>query len=214
MAAGYFVYASKFIGGELVFPFGGTLDLKWGIIIFTVIVYVATTNSVNLTDGLDGLAAFTSVAYFIGFSLVLFFLWRDALSAGDGEYAKQLLSLTIYSVCLLGGLLGYLLFNGYPAKIWMGDTGSLALGAGVATVAIFAKIPILIAVAGIMFVWSSISVILQVLYFKLTKKRIFLMAPFHHHLEMKGLKESKIVTIYFVVSMVAAAITLIFARAK
>ena len=214
VAAGYFVYASKFIGGELVFPFGGTLDLKWGIIIFTVIVYVATTNSVNLTDGLDGLAAFTSVAYFIGFSLVLFFLWRDALSAGDGEYAKQLLSLTIYSVCLLGGLLGYLVFNGYPAKIWMGDTGSLALGAGVATVAIFAKIPILIAVAGIMFVWSSISVILQVLYFKLTKKRIFLMAPFHHHLEMKGLKESKIVTIYFVVSMVAAAITLIFARAK
>lgn len=213
VAVGYFVYASRFIGGELIFPFGASLDIKWGIIIFTVIVYVATTNSVNLTDGLDGLAGYTSAAYFIAFSLVLFFLWRDAEAAGDSEYAKQLLSLTIYSVCLLGGLLGYLVFNGYPAKIMMGDTGSLALGAGVATVAVFAKIPILIAVAGIMFVFSSISVIVQVLFFKLTKKRVFLMAPFHHHLEMKGMHESKIVTLYFVVSMLAGAITLIFARA-
>ncbi|MBR4800204.1 MAG: phospho-N-acetylmuramoyl-pentapeptide-transferase [Clostridia bacterium] len=213
VAVGYFVYASGFIGGELVFPFGATLDIKWGIIIFTVLVYVATTNSVNLTDGLDGLAGYTSVAYFITFTLVLFFLWRDAESEGNAEYAKQLLSLTVYSASLLGGLLGYLVFNGYPAKIWMGDTGSLALGAGVASVAVFAKIPILIVVAGIMFVFSSISVILQVLSFKLTKKRVFLMAPFHHHLEMKGLKESKIVTIYFVVSMAAGALTLIFARA-
>ena len=213
VAVGYFVYASKFIGGELIFPFGASLDIKWGIIIFVVIVYVATTNSVNLTDGLDGLAGYTSVAYFITFSLVLFFLWRDAEAAGDAEYAKQLLSLTIYCVCLLGGLLGYLVFNGYPARIMMGDTGSLALGAGVATVAVFAKIPILIAVAGIMFVFSSISVIVQVLFFKLTKKRVFLMAPFHHHLEMKGMHESKIVTLYFVVSMLAGAITLILARA-
>ena len=94
----------------------------------------------------------------------------------------------------------------------MGDTGSLALGAGVASVAIFVRQPFLIAVAGIMFVWSSISVIVQVLYFKLTKKRVFLMAPFHHHLEMKGLHESKIVTIYFVVSMVFGCLTLLLAR--
>lgn len=212
LAVGYFVYANGFIGGTLAFPFGGSLDIKWGIILFTVLVYVATTNSVNLTDGLDGLAGFTSTAYFVAFTLILFFLWRDAANAGNAEYAKQLLSLTVYSACLLGGLLGYLVFNGYPAKIWMGDTGSLALGAGVATVAVFTKIPILIAVGGIMFVWSSISVIVQVLCFKLTKKRVFLMAPFHHHLEMKGMKETQIVTLYFVISMLAGAIMLILAR--
>ena len=213
VAVGYFVYASRFIGGEVVFPFGASLDLKWGIILFVVLIYVATTNSVNLTDGLDGLAGYTSVAYFITFSIVLYLCYADAKAAGDTEYARQLMSLTVYSVSLLGGLLGYLIFNGYPAKIMMGDTGSLALGAGVATVAVFAKNPVLIAVAGIMFVWSSISVIVQVLYFKLTKKRVFLMAPFHHHLEMKGVHESKIVTIYFVVSMIFGALTLIFARA-
>ena len=212
VAVGYFVYASRFIGGEVIFPFGASLNIKWGIIIFVVFLYVATTNSVNLTDGLDGLAGYTSVAYFITFSILLYFCYADAKASGESEYARQLLSLTVYSVSMLGGLLGYLVFNGYPAKIMMGDTGSLALGAGVATVAIFSKNPILIAVAGIMFVWSSISVIVQVLYFKLTKKRVFLMAPFHHHLEMKGLHESKIVTIYFVASMVFGALTLILAR--
>ena len=213
VAVGYFVYASRFIGGEVVFPFGASLDLKWGIILFVVLIYVATTNSVNLTDGLDGLAGYTSVAYFITFSIVLYLCYADAKAAGDTEYARQLMSLTVYSVSLLGGLLGYLIFNGYPAKIMMGDTGSLALGAGVATVAVFAQNPVLIAVAGIMFVWSSISVIVQVLYFKLTKKRVFLMAPFHHHLEMKGVHESKRVTIYLEVSMIFGALTLIFARA-
>ena len=212
VAVGYFVYASRFIGGEVMFPFGASLNIKWGIIIFVVFLYVATTNSVNLTDGLDGLAGYTSVAYFLTFSILLYFCYTDAKASGESEYARQLLSLTVSSVSMLGGLLGYLVFNGYPAKIMMGDTGSLALGAGVATVAIFSKNPILIAVAGIMFVWSSISVIVQVLYFKLTKKRVFLMAPFHHHLEMKGLHESKIVTIYFVASMVFGALTLILAR--
>ena len=116
-------------------------------------------------------------------------------------------------MAIFGGLCGYLIFNGYPAKIMMGDTGSLALGAGCATVAVFLRNPFLIITSGIMFVWSSISVILQVLCYKLTKQRIFLMSPFHHHLEMKGLHESKIVTIYFVVSIVGGALTLIFARA-
>ena len=113
---------------------------------------------------------------------------------------------------MLGGVLGYLVFNGFPAKIMMGDTGSLALGSACASVAVFIKNPLLIVTSGIMYVWSSISVILQVISFKLTKKRIFLMSPFHHHLEMKGLHESKIVTIYFVVSMIGGALTLIFAR--
>lgn len=213
-AAGWFVYASKNIGTAINLPFTAyMLDMKWGIIPFVMLVYVATTNCVNLTDGLDGLAGYTSVAYFLWFSMLLYFVYDDAVKSGNEAYAKEILSLCVFSASVLGGLLGYLVFNGYPAKIMMGDTGSLALGAACASVAVFSKNPLLIVTSGIMYVLSGISVILQVLYYKLTKKRIFLMAPFHHHLEMKGLHESKIVTIYFVASMVGGALTLIFARA-
>lgn len=213
-AAGWFVYASKDIGMAINLPFTAyMLDMKWGIIPFVMLVYVATTNCVNLTDGLDGLAGYTSVAYFLWFSMLLYFVYDDAVKSGNEAYAKEILSLCVFSASVLGGLLGYLVFNGYPAKIMMGDTGSLALGAACACVAVFSKNPLLIVTSGIMYVLSGISVILQVLYYKLTKKRIFLMAPFHHHLEMKGLHESKIVTIYFVASMVGGALTLIFARA-
>ena len=213
-AAGWFVYASKDIGTAINLPFTAyMLDMKWGIIPFVILVYIATTNCVNLTDGLDGLAGYTSVAYFLWFSMLLYFVYDDAVKAGNEAYAKEILSLCVFSASVLGGLLGYLVFNGYPAKIMMGDTGSLALGAACASVAVFSKNPLLIVTSGIMYVLSGISVILQVLYYKLTKKRIFLMAPFHHHLEMKGLHESKIVTIYFVASMVGGALTLIFARA-
>lgn len=213
-AAGWFVYASKDIGTAINLPFTAyMLDMKWGIIPFVILVYVATTNCVNLTDGLDGLAGYTSVAYFLWFSMLLYFVYDDAVKSGNEAYTKEILSLCVFSASVLGGLLGYLVFNGYPAKIMMGDTGSLALGAACASVAVFSKNPLLIVTSGIMYVLSGISVILQVLYYKLTKKRIFLMAPFHHHLEMKGLHESKIVTIYFVASMVGGALTLIFARA-
>lgn len=213
-AAGWFVYASKDVGTAINLPFTAyTLDMKWGIIPFVMLVYVATTNCVNLTDGLDGLAGYTSVAYFLWFAMLLYLAYADAQKSGNAEYAKEVLSLCVFCVSMLGGLLGYLVFNGYPAKIMMGDTGSLALGAACATVAVFSKNPLLIVTSGIMYVLSGISVILQVLHFKRTKKRIFLMSPFHHHLEMKGLHESKIVTIYFVASMVGGALTLIFARA-
>ena len=213
LVAGYFAYASKDVGSAINLPFTTfVLDMKWGIIPFVAIVYIATTNSVNLTDGLDGLAGYTAVAYFLWFSALVYFIYEDAMTAGDVGYANEILSLGVFCVSMLGGLLGYLVFNGYPAKIMMGDTGSLALGAGCASVAVFSKNPLLIVTSGIMYVFSSISVILQVLNFKLTKKRIFLMAPFHHHLEMKGLHEAKIVTIYFVVSMVGGALTLIFGR--
>ncbi len=213
LAVGYFVYASKDIGSAVKLPFTSvTLDLSFGIIPFVALVYIATTNSVNLTDGLDGLAGYTSVAYFLWFSLLIYFVYEDAIKQGDVEYAEQVLSLGVFCVSMLGGVLGYLVFNGFPAKIMMGDTGSLALGAACASVAVFLKNPLLIVTSGIMYVFSSISVILQVASFKLVKKRIFLMAPFHHHLEMKGLHESKIVTIYFVASMIGGALTLIFAR--
>jgi phospho-N-acetylmuramoyl-pentapeptide-transferase len=214
LAVGFFCYRSDAVGTAINLPFTDvTLDLGWGIIPFTMVVFIATTNSVNLTDGLDGLAGYTSLAYFLCFSLLLFFVYGDAVESGNTAYAAEAAGLAAFSVSMLGGLCGYLLFNGYPASIMMGDTGSLALGAAAASVACFSKNPLLIVSAGIMFVWSSISVILQVCYFKLTKKRIFLMAPFHHHLEMKGLHENKIVGLYFFITLAAGAFTIISARA-
>lgn len=212
--AGYFCFASPAIGTRISLPLTDvTANLGWGIIPFTMLVYVATTNSVNLTDGLDGLAGYTSVGYFLTFTMLIFFMYLDADKAGDAMMSKELFSLAAFAVAMLGGLGGYLLFNSNPASVMMGDTGSLALGAAAATVASFSANPIYIVTAGIMFVWSSISVILQVLYFKAKGKRIFLMAPFHHHLEMKGMSETKVATLYFVITLVAGAITLIFARA-
>ena len=197
----------------LFLPFGGgEADLGGGIIPFVILVYVATVNSVNLTDGLDGLAATSSAGYFLTFALLTFMLFSYAVAAGEGERAEELFSLSAFSVALLGGLLGYLVFNSNPAVVMMGDTGSLGLGAAVATVAVFSRTELLLPVAGIMFVWSSISVIVQVLSFKCTGRRVFLMAPFHHHLEMKGFSEPRICALYLVLTLAAGALTLIFAR--
>lgn len=212
--AAYFCYASPEIGTSLLLPFGGGWgDVSWWIIPFVMLVYIATTNSVNLTDGLDGLAATTSAGYFLTFAIFTYLAFSDALSAGDGTRAEQLFSLSAFCVSLLGGLLGYLVFNSNPASVMMGDTGSLGLGAAAATAAVFSRAELLLPIAGIMFVWSSISVIMQVLAFKLTKRRIFLMAPFHHHLEMKGYSEPRICALYLVLTVLAGALTLIFARA-
>ena len=211
--AAYFCFAHPAVGTKISLPFGaGEGDLGWGIIPFVMLVYVATTNSVNLTDGLDGLAATTSAGYFLTFAVFTFLAFSDTADAGEGERAEELFSLAAFSVSLFGGLLGYLVFNSNPAAVMMGDTGSLGLGAAAASVAAFSRAELLLPLAGIMFVWSSISVILQVISFRLTGRRVFLMAPFHHHLEMKGFSEPRISALYLVVTLAAGALTLIFAR--
>ena len=207
----YFVFASKHIGTFVNIPFAGQIDFGWGIIPFVIFLYIATTNSVNLTDGIDGLAGITSVGYFIVLAIFLLIQYF-ATEKTNPEQAEQLFSLTAISVSAVGGILGYLVFNTSPAKVFMGDTGSLALGATVASVAIMSKNPLFIATSGIMFVWSSISVIVQVIYFKLTKKRVFLMAPFHHHLEMRGMSESRIGILYFAITLIGGAVSLVLAE--
>ncbi len=208
--AGYFVYKSVYVGQIVNAPFTGSqLDFAWGIIPFVMLVYIATTNSVNLTDGLDGLVGYSSIAYFIGFTIILVLTAFQANQSGNEAYAKELIGLTAFCVSMMGGLCGYVLFNNYPSKIMMGDTGSLALGAGITSVAVLSRNYFLIVTSGIMFVWSCISVIVQVIYFKITKKRIFLMSPFHHHLEMKGWHETRVVALYFVVTLVGGAISLL-----
>ncbi|MBR2956014.1 MAG: phospho-N-acetylmuramoyl-pentapeptide-transferase [Clostridia bacterium] len=208
--ASYFAYASDHVGTVVNIPFlSGGLDLGWGIIPLVLFLYVATTNAVNLTDGLDGLAGLSSVGYFVVFAILI--VVECSKLGDDNETTKQLMSLCAFSVATIGGLLGYLVYNSYPAKVFMGDTGSLALGASVASVAVMSKNPLFISTAGIMFVWTCISVIIQVLYFKLTKKRVFLMAPFHHHLEMKGMSETKIGVLYLALTLVGGAVTFVLA---
>ncbi len=211
--AGYFCYASPYVDGMLHIPFAGSVGLGWGIIPLTMLLFVACSNSVNLTDGLDGLAAYSSAGYFAVFAVVLYFAFGDAEQSGQSAYAEQLASLAAVSAGLVGALLGYTVFNANPAKVMMGDTGSLALGGMASAVAAFSGYTLLVPLVGIMFVWSSISVIVQVTAFKTRARRVFLMSPFHHHLEMKGWSEARICALYLVLTLAGGAVAVILARA-
>ncbi len=178
-------------------PFGGGLvyDIGAAVIPLVAFVFVATVNCVNLTDGLDGLAGGTSLAYLAALGAML------ALNGGGGEYA---------AFSAVGALAAFLLFNCSRASVFMGDTGSLALGGLISCLSVFSGNVLYIPVLGIMFVMSGISVIAQVIYYKRTKRRIFLMAPLHHHFQMKGYSESKISYAYFLITSLVGIICLIF----
>lgn len=193
--------------GEIWVPF---VNCFWqiggvGIFALTLLILVATTNAVNLTDGLDGLAGSTSLIYFL-------FLYALLLLTDWGDEAVTLGHIV---AIIVGSLAAYLLFNTKKASVFMGDTGSLFLGGLVAMASLFAGMGLVIVVLGIMFVWSALSTMLQVAYFKITKgKRIFRMAPFHHHLEQKGWQEPKIVALYVTVTAlmgVALVLSLMYA---
>ncbi|MBR4003525.1 MAG: phospho-N-acetylmuramoyl-pentapeptide-transferase [Clostridia bacterium] len=201
----FFAYNNSLIGSSIYLPFTlNKIDLGFFIVPFIIIVFLATTNSVNLTDGLDGLAGGVSLIFFISISLISSFCLNFYLPASMQEYIYQMENLNSICWCVSGGLLAFLVFNFYPAKIFMGDTGSLALGGLIAVVCCFNGTSLYIPIIGFMFVLSAVSVIIQVLYFKKTKKRIFLMAPFHHHLQLKGMYETKIVFIYIVITIILA----------
>ena len=182
---------------KLNIPFSGgiTLDLKWGIIPAVLFVFLATVNCVNLTDGLDGLAGGTSLVYFAFFGVVL------ALTANG---------LSTLCFVAVGALAAFLLFNVNRAAVFMGDTGSLALGGLIACVSVFSGNALYIPVLGIMFVISGITVIIQVIYYKRTKRRVFLMAPLHHHFQMKGYTECKISYAYALITSLIGILCLIF----
>lgn len=197
-----YVYNSALVEGVYI-PFSDYLiKMTWFIIPYTIIVILATSNSVNLTDGLDGLAGGVSAVYFVGFGLLLTIFSASGLIITD--YVLQLNNIIIVCGAMAGGLIGFLCFNSYKAKIFMGDTGSMAIGALVGAVGILSSYSLYIVILGIMYVISSLSVIIQVLHYKRTKKRIFLMAPLHHHFEKKGCNESKIVTIYIIITTIIA----------
>lgn len=213
MVVGLFVTYHPDFSSQLSIPFFKNVQpsLGWLYIPFAVLVIVGSSNAVNLTDGLDGLASgplVISGAVYLIFSylaghVVLAGYLQIPYVAGSGELA-------IFCGAMVGGCLGFLWFNAYPAQVFMGDVGSLALGGALGAVAIIIKQEVLLLIVGGIFVMEAISVILQVAYFKLTKgKRIFLMAPFHHHFEKQGWHESKVVVRFWIVSVILGLFGLI-----
>lgn len=181
------------IGTSIDF-FGLSLNLGAFIIPFIILIFIATTNSVNLTDGLDGLAGGVSFVYLLFFGAIV------ALSGQS--------NLAIVCFAMTGAILSFLAVNTYPAKIFMGDTGSLALGGLIASVTCLSGKIFLLPIIGLMFVLSALSDIIQVLHYKRTRKRVFLMAPLHHHFEQKGVHENRIVIIYIVMTTILGALCL------
>ena len=205
----------RFIGSELTnnlyFPFFKNLviNLGWFFIPFYLFVIVGSSNAVNLTDGLDGLATvpvilvagcFAFISYVSGNIIFAEYLLIPYIE-GVGEVA-------VFCGAIIGSSIGFLWFNAPPAKIFMGDTGSLALGGSLGAVGIVTKHEIVLAITGGLFVLEAISVIVQVISFKLTGKRIFMMAPIHHHFEKKGWAESTVVIRFWIISLILAMIGL------
>lgn len=202
LIAGFFC-----IRNEITFfniPFSNR-KIETGFVSFPIVIFIflAITNSVNLTDGLDGLASSVSVVYLI-FICILLFLQGQA--HGSLIEYQGLMNL---GACFTGGLLGFLVFNVNKAKVFMGDTGSLALGGLLGAICIFSGNALIIPILGITFVFSALSVIMQVLHYKKTKKRIFLMAPYHHHLQLKGYSEAKIVYFYSIITCILGILLVI-----
>lgn len=185
----YYAANNPNIGTSIIVPFAHkSINLGVFYIPFIILYFTAATNAVNLTDGLDGLATSVTLLVMTFFSLV---------SYATGHY-----TLTIFCAVVAGTLLGFLRYNAFPAQIFMGDTGSLALGGAVAAVAMILKFPLLVIIVGGIYVAETLSVILQVASFKLTGKRIFKMSPLHHHFELSGWHETKVVSVFCIVTVI------------
>lgn len=186
-----FVYTFDFGILTTVVSIGDGIAIPWLYLIFVNILLVGMCNAVNLTDGLDGLASGTVMIVMIVFAAI--------------AYRSDMLEPAIFAAALAGACIGFLWFNSHPADIFMGDTGSLALGMALGCLAVVTKTEFVSLIIGGLFVAEALSVMIQVFYYKKTKKRIFLMAPLHHHFEKKGWSETKVVVRFWIVSGVLAA---------
>lgn len=207
---GYLIhFAHLETGFYLPFIKYSLFDMGYGSILFWVLVMIATSNAVNLTDGLDGLATVPSIFALLSLSAIVYIVGNVALAnyllmpkIPTGEVA-------VIAAALIGSLVGFLWFNCHPAQVFMGDSGSLTLGAFIAYMAIIGKSEVLLILIGLIFVIETISVILQVGSYKLRKKRVFLMAPIHHHFEMKQWAENKIIVRFWIIALLSNILALI-----
>lgn len=181
-----------------------TLGIKWHIGwfygVFILFILVASSNAVNLTDGLDGLAGGLSFLAFITFGIICF----------NTGWLEGYIEMALFCFILAGSLLGFLVFNVSPAKVFMGDTGSLCLGATLGSIAIVTRHELLLVIIGIVFVLETLSCLIQRFYYKLTKKRFFPMAPIHHTFEKKGWKEQDIIRLFWIIGFIGTCISIIF----
>jgi len=197
LAALVAIYAASRVGTEFIVPFWtGTITLPTVLYVpFTIFVLVGVVNAVNLTDGLDGLAAGSTAIGAAAFAVIFLLLGHSDLS--------------MFTSALAGACLGFIWFNGPPAQVIMGDTGSFALGAALATGAVLSRTSLFLPIIGGLFVLETVSVMLQVLYFRATKgRRLFRMAPLHHHFELVGWAESKVMIRFVLMSLVFAVLGL------
>ncbi len=209
----YFLYSSAKVPAELqlIIPFfkNVAIDMGWAYIVLAYVVIVGSSNAVNLTDGLDGLAIMPTVL--VGSALGIF-----AYVTGNAKFAAYLAipyipgvgELVVYCAALLGAGLGFLWFNAYPAQVFMGDVGALSLGAALGVLAVMVRQEFVLFIMGGVFVVETLSVILQVTSYKLTGKRIFRMAPLHHHFELKGWPEPRIIVRFWIITVVLVLVGL------
>lgn len=180
------------------FPFSALTIVSLGWVLFEIIFILAVVNSVNLTDGVDGLLACVSIPIFFFYTVVL---WSQGQTIG-----------VIFTLIMAGTLLGFVIFNAYPARVFMGNVGSFAIGGAIVSLAVLSHTEMYLLLIGLLFVWEASSVMLQVSWFKYTKKRfgegrrIFRMSPFHHHLELKGMSETQVVVLFTSVEIVLCAL--------
>lgn len=187
-------YLMNNLSTDLAFPFLGTIHMGWFYGIFTLFWLVGFSNAVNLTDGLDGLVAGTAGIAYGAYAIIA---WQ-----------QQQTDVLIFCLAIIGSLIGFFFFNKKPAKIFMGDVGSLALGGGLAAVSILLKQEWSLLLIGLIFVIETASVMIQVTSFKLTGKRVFKMSPIHHHFEMSGWSEWRVVLTFWFIGLVSAALCL------
>lgn len=187
---------SEYFDTAIAIPFTSwTIDLGIFYVVFLVFWLVGFSNAINLTDGLDGLVGGTTFFTFVAFSWI--------------AYSADVVSVTLVSVITATAMLGFLYFNRKPAKVFMGDTGSLALGGLIATISILLKIELLLLLIGLVYVIETLSVIIQVISFKTTGKRVFKMSPIHHHFELSGWSEWRVVLTFWFVSFISALIAVL-----
>ena len=174
--------------------FGWELDLGWTYLFLLILINLATTNAVNLTDGLDGLLSGTAAIAFAAYGIIAWVYMKPEVA--------------LFSCAMMGAVLGFLVFNAHPAKVFMGDTGSLAIGGALAAIAVLSKTELLLIVIGGVFVIEALSVIIQVVSYKTRKKRVFWMSPIHHHFELSGWSEWRVVVTFWLIGFLFAGVGL------
>lgn len=195
----FFAIYMKYNGNTtfVITTLGINIELGWIYGIYILLLLVGFSNAVNLTDGLDGLAGGLSAIAFVAYALISILIGQEDMG--------------IFSFLLVGAILGFLIFNAYPARVFMGDTGSLALGATLATIAILTRRELTLFVVGFLFCLEVLSDIIQIIHYKRTGKRVFLMAPLHHHFEKKGYEEPDIVKAFWVIGIIFSVLGIFFA---